>query len=282
MDIMKKVTVVDFVRNIIAGLLFFSGLVWFRLIFLRKKHPLVRVLLIHHVRQPEKFAAMISIIARDYHPISLDDFIQRRFDEKKINILLTLDDGYASWYKEAVPILEKYNVPALFFISSGFIESGKNEAELEKFCKDRLLLSEVSTPLSKEMLVEASKHPLVTIGGHSQTHPFFETISIEDAQVEIVEDKKYLEELTGREIKAFAFPYGRSEYKDDILRIIKDNGYQVAFTTHSDFYNYKQDIYLVPRSNHGTVSPFVLRLWIMGAFDLVQKIEDQLRKFLRR
>jgi hypothetical protein len=45
--------------------------------------------------------------------------------EDQLNILLTFDDGYANHCNIAMPILEKYRVPALFFLSTENILSGQ-------------------------------------------------------------------------------------------------------------------------------------------------------------
>ncbi|MEM6687600.1 MAG: polysaccharide deacetylase family protein, partial [Bacteroidota bacterium] len=43
---------------------------------------------------------------------------QKKFKKNILNIAITFDGGYANNYKYAVPILEKYNVPASFFITT--------------------------------------------------------------------------------------------------------------------------------------------------------------------
>lgn len=64
------------------------------------------------------FEEFIKYITAHYNVISLDDFYQKKFKKDTLNIALTFDDGYLNNYKYAVPILEKYKVPACFYITT--------------------------------------------------------------------------------------------------------------------------------------------------------------------
>ena len=64
------------------------------------------------------FEEFIKYITTHYNIISLDDFYLKKFKSATLNIALTFDDGYLNNYKFAVPILEKYNVPACFYITT--------------------------------------------------------------------------------------------------------------------------------------------------------------------
>jgi peptidoglycan/xylan/chitin deacetylase (PgdA/CDA1 family) len=64
------------------------------------------------------FEEFIKYITTHYNVISLDDFYQKKFKKDTLNIALTFDDGYLNNYKYAVPILEKYKVPASFYITT--------------------------------------------------------------------------------------------------------------------------------------------------------------------
>lgn len=64
------------------------------------------------------FEKFIQYITTHYNVISLDDFYQKKFKKNTLNIAITFDDGYLNNYKYAVPILEKYHVPANFYITT--------------------------------------------------------------------------------------------------------------------------------------------------------------------
>ncbi|MDN3664290.1 polysaccharide deacetylase family protein [Algibacter miyuki] len=64
------------------------------------------------------FDAFINYITTHYNVISLDDFYNKKFKKNTLNIAITFDDGYLNNYKYAVPILQKYNAPACFYITT--------------------------------------------------------------------------------------------------------------------------------------------------------------------
>ncbi|WP_299887510.1 polysaccharide deacetylase family protein [uncultured Lacinutrix sp.] len=64
------------------------------------------------------FEEFIKYITTHYNIISLDDYYNKKFKKNTLNIAITFDDGYLNNYKYAVPILEKHNVPACFYITT--------------------------------------------------------------------------------------------------------------------------------------------------------------------
>lgn len=270
----------DKIRLYLAVIFFVFGIAGIRKWWISRKQPLVRFLLIHHIKNPTEFERIIKVLVRDYNIVSFEDFCKKRFNKDKINILLTMDDGYASWYEKVLPLLEKYDVPVIFFISSGFANCANQKHNVELFCKKNLLLDWVSEPMNIGMLKEISNHPLVTIGGHTMSHPFLTLISADKAKKEIEEDKICIEQIIGKDIKIFAYPFGN--FNSKISKLVSAVGYQYAVTTESDFCRVSNNNFYIPRSNHGTVSNFVLKIWLLGAFDIVYTLEKKLRLAIKR
>lgn len=71
---------------------------------------------------PRNFDLQMQFLKNHYHVL--------RFDEdwssvKEPAVVVTFDDGYEDNYRNALPILEKYEIPATFFVSTGNIGTGK-------------------------------------------------------------------------------------------------------------------------------------------------------------
>lgn len=72
------------------------------------------------------FREQIELVARKYHPVSLDDilnFLKHGKTLPRRAVAITFDDGFADNYEIAMPILNHYEVPATFYITVGSVES---------------------------------------------------------------------------------------------------------------------------------------------------------------
>ncbi len=77
---------------------------------------------------PQNFEEHLKIIKNNFTPVSTAEIIKRIKTNSLTGdeVAITFDDGYYDNYKNALPILEKYSVPATIFVTSGFIDGNKN------------------------------------------------------------------------------------------------------------------------------------------------------------
>ena len=62
------------------------------------------------------FEELIAYLSVNHTIISLDDYYLGKFNPKTLNIAITFDDGLKNNFELAMPILNKYNAPATFFV----------------------------------------------------------------------------------------------------------------------------------------------------------------------
>jgi peptidoglycan/xylan/chitin deacetylase (PgdA/CDA1 family) len=108
-------------------------------------------------------------------------------------VVVTFDDGTADFADTALPILEKYRVPALLYVATDFIDSGR------AFPND-------GYPLSWTALNDASLTGLVTIGSHTHTHALLDRLGDRAVHDELDRSIACISERIGEAPAHFAYP----------------------------------------------------------------------------
>jgi peptidoglycan/xylan/chitin deacetylase (PgdA/CDA1 family) len=151
-----------------------------------------------------------------YRAIRLNEWVGARKSNivwKGKYVILTFDGPHAGWFKNVVPLLSKKKIPAVFFVTAGWV--GKNHAYPESRSITWNDLSELGKFKDRNGL------QLFEIGSHSMWHTVLERSENENEKKfqnrmneEIVESAKRLHENTGLIVNSFAPPKGRGKLKD--------------------------------------------------------------------
>ncbi|MFJ8823630.1 polysaccharide deacetylase family protein [Streptomyces sp. NPDC102467] len=112
-------------------------------------------------------------------------------------VALTFDDGYGDFLENALPLLRHYECSATVFVLPGRI-GGENGWDAEGPRK----------PLLTAQGIRAAAAAGMEIGSHGLTHIDLTLADDEQRRAELQRSKLQIEELTGREVFGFCYPYG--------------------------------------------------------------------------
>ena len=157
------------------------------------------------------------------NPKDFNNELQNNKLQRKI--LLTIDDGFLSFYENAWPILKKKKIPFILFVSTREIG--------------------VYNYMTWDQIKEISKEDFVEIGNHSHTHEYLADESNELIKNDIAKSISIFKKNLGKNSDFFSYPFG--EYSNDFKKIIKDFGFKYAFGQHSGVMDETKDFFELPR-----------------------------------
>ena len=177
--------------------------------------------------QMDVFKKQLDIIESEgikfIHP---DDFKKSLSENKKDRkILLTVDDGLLSFYKNAWPILKKKEIPFILFV---------NTREVGSF-----------NYMNWDQILELHKSKNVEIGNHSHSHEYLVEENPDFIKKDIMTSIEIFEKKLGKNSDFFSYPFG--EYSSEFKKIIKDLGFLYAFGQHSGVIDETKDLWELPR-----------------------------------
>lgn len=141
-------------------------------------------------------------------------------------VAFTFDDGFDDCYLSLVPVLDKFNVNACFFINPGFING--NEEYCQHFT-ERVVLTPSKKPMTWRQIKSLHESGFI-IGNHTFDHARLSQISFEEAEVQVLKAKVEIERQLSTACNYFAWPFG--QYKD-----INDSLIDMLLQHHSFIYS---------------------------------------------
>lgn len=109
-----------------------------------------------------EFRAQMELLARQYHPISLDEIVKRFHDGEDLpmrSVVVTFDDGYADNYEVAMPILDQCGIPAVFYATVDCVENRRLPWPSRlRFAFRNTRLTAWNDPLSKSWSLSDALH----------------------------------------------------------------------------------------------------------------------------
>jgi len=174
----------------------------------------------------EVFHEQMQIIKNSNYEFYDPEIFITEFDKRKDNkkVLITIDDGFKSFYNEAWPYLKKNQIPFILFISTEPV--GKNGY------------------MNWDEIREIEKSKLGYIGHHSHTHEYLINMSDDQFIEDIETSSRIFKDKLGYVPSIFSYPFG--EYSLFMKNYIIKN-FDLAFGQHSGVIDLNKDKFELPR-----------------------------------
>jgi peptidoglycan/xylan/chitin deacetylase (PgdA/CDA1 family) len=278
---------------------------------------------------PENFQYQLNHLKNNFDVVSVDELVTAIQSGKLTANLaaITFDDGFVDNYTNAAPLLEWFELPATFYLTSGAvrnpklfwwdelqsivlqaeslpkklsIKTGTEDFNFE-FRRDQVLRPSLTqeilnwsylapvkneridlyfklceriqplqhldqytimrslrhwarldniplglnAPMQGHQVRKLGANKLFSLGGHSVNHAMLSAQTELVQSYEIKDCKIDIEEISGKEVKGFAYPYGK--FNPCTTSLLQKNGYHYGLTTEERAVTVEADVYQLPR-----------------------------------
>ncbi len=149
-------------------------------------------------------------------------------------IVLTFDDGYADFHREALPVLARYGCTATLFVTTGWVaDAGEHAA---------------GTPLDHMLgwsQIDEVFAAGIEVAAHSHSHAQLDQLSDVALTHELSLSKALLENRLGQEVPSLAYPYGYSSVR--VRAAVRGAGYRYAAAVANATMRPQADPFALPR-----------------------------------
>lgn len=158
---------------------------------------------------------------RHFNVIPLRDLVERLRSGSPVNreLAITFDDGYRDNFEQALPVLQKFSLPATFFVVSQWMGTDV----VPWWDEER----SVRHPWMTWDQVRSLSDKGFEIGAHTRTHADLGRLSEAEAREEILGARIELERQLLAPVESFAYPYGgRRNLTQQNRALIKAAGFR--------------------------------------------------------
>ena len=204
----------------------------------------------HQVSEAERdrFAKQMDHLLRWSQPGRTNELGSTAPESRRV--IVTADDGWLSFVENALPELQKRNIPVTMFVVSHRFGDRFGDPV------DRLITEAELLSLRGE---------LVTIGSHTATHARLTAESDLEIQWELHESRARLSHLLKADVRLFCFPFGA--HNDESVNLCRSAGYVRAFGAQSTPPAQSADTFLIERVRvDPTDWPIEFHLKLMGVY----------------
>lgn len=179
----------------------------------------------------EDFRAHLQYLkANDFQVLTFSDAVDylKSSGPAKKTVVITIDDGYSSFYEKGLSLLKEFGFPATLFINTKTVGgAGYMDWSELKDCKNNR----------------------IEIGNHTHSHDYFLNIPADSRYGVFKDELKLSQEIIRKNLdeapEVFAYPFG--EYDLKMLEIVKNMGFKAAAAQMSGVIHSGTELMLCPR-----------------------------------
>lgn len=172
-----------------------------------------------------RFRKVSRMLQARYNVISATDMLDRIRVGRGLTgreVVITFDDGYADNFELAAPVLADLSLPAVFFLTAGYVGT------------DKPFPWDSAKPIRPRTMTWANARSLASagfeLGSHTWSHPDLGVTPVDQSPTELLKSRMLIEEMTGTRVRHFAYPFGgRANITQDWAKAVERAGYSSLF-----------------------------------------------------
>lgn len=187
---------------------------------------------------PDAFAAQMALLARcGWRGVSMSGAMPYLAGHERGRVaVVTFDDGYLDNLEHAMPVLQRHGFSATCYIVNGCI-GRHNLWDAPRLGVQKPMMDVAQLRQWCEGGMEA--------GAHTRTHPHLTRCDTGQLQDEIVDGKAELEDLLGRAVPQFCYPFGDADER--VAAVVREAGFVAAPTVRRGRARRGMDPWMLPR-----------------------------------
>jgi len=176
-------------------------------------------------------------------------------DTSEKYVLITIDDAFKSFYTNALPLLNAYDMSATLFVNTETIGAPSYMTWNE---------------------IEIAAASGIEIGNHSHGHNFFLNEDIDLFEADVETSQNLFRQRMGKAPDVYAYPYG--EWNQDMAEVLKATGIKGAAAQNSGVIHPTANRYALPRfpmnNVYGTLNRFKEKLTVEAFVEMKSTFEN--------
>ena len=149
-------------------------------------------------------------------PQELLGYLEYKHPLPKKSVMITVDDGYRSFYTVAYPILKKYGFTATMFVYTNFVEVSSKAITWDQLRELKANGFSIGS--------HSIAHSDLSKQGENESHDAYKS----RLWYEIFNSKKIIDDQLDQDTLFFAYPFGRAS--QEAMTMVQQAGYQLAVT----------------------------------------------------